>query len=464
MDYDVVIVGAGPAGYLAGIRMAQLGANVLVLDKEGVGGECLNYACIPSKTLVYYASLFSRYLKLSRSGLFKGSIDIDLDILQDIKAKVVRTLTGGVSHLFKVNGVKYRRAEVKRILEDGVIIDRDGVDERIKADNIVLATGSRPIELPNSPFDHVNILNSRDALNLRTLPTTLLIVGGGAVGVEVGSYYNMLGCKVIIVELLDRLLPFMDRDIGNRLERELKKKGVSIYTSTHVKTISMRYGHVYVELENDTGTKSIAVDKVVVAIGRYPNTEGLGLTELGVKLDNKGFVIVDERQRTSVDNIYAVGDVTGPPMLAHKAYWEGLNVAETLFGDGPITPPKHYPFIVFSKPEVFSIGYSEEEASDLYGKVLVGRFPFSALGRAVSEGCREGFIKVVADPSSERVLGIHIVGYRASIYSAAASVIVENSMTLDEIDGTLFPHPTYGEGLWEAIRNASNKSLHTVNR
>ncbi len=463
MRYDVVVIGAGPGGYLAGIRIAQLGGKVLVIDKDGVGGECLNYACIPSKTLLYHASLFEKYRELLRKGVFKGEVELDIGRLQDIRERVVKILTGGVRHLFKKNGVEYLKAEAKKVLRERVIVEIDGSEETIDTDNIVLAMGSRPIQLSSLPFDHINILDSRDALRLREVPESILVVGGGAIGVELASYYSMLGSQVTVVELLDHLLPFIDRDISILLEKELSKKGIEILTSSRVKNANVSEGYVEVEVESGEDIKKISVDKVIVAVGRRPNTDELGLKDLGVKMDGKGFIEVDEEQKTSVDNIYAIGDITGPPMLAHKAYWEALNVAETLYGEGPLPTPKHYPYVIFSKPEVLSIGYSYEEAMKRYSEVKIGISPFSALGRATSEGARAGFIKVIVDDKSRKVLGIHVVGEKASVYSSIASLIVGQGLNVDIVDNTVFPHPTYGEGLWEAIRNALMKSLHTEN-
>ncbi len=458
MVYDVVIIGAGPGGYLAAIRIAQYGKKVLVIERDEVGGECLNYACIPSKTLLYHASLYTKTMGLIKKRVFTGMVEIDWQRLQKTRERVVKTLTMGVRHLFEAIGVELLKAEAREIGRDYVTVDIGGDTRKIKFRNLILAMGSSPIPLPNIEFDHVKILNSRDALRLMEKPESLLVVGGGAIGLEIGSLYNMAGTKVTIVELLDRILPFTDREISERLEREMSKKGVRILTSSKVVNVVRDGDWLEVEIEREEGVERIRVEKMVVAIGRKPNTTGLGLEEIGVDMDRKGFIKVDNRQETTVENIYAIGDVTGPPMLAHKAYWEALNVSESLFGDGPLPKPSHYPYVIFSKPEVFSIGVREDEVDG--ERVVVGRFPFSALGRAVTEGSRTGFIKVIINSETKEVLGIHIVGENASIYSSAASLIVERRLGALEIDHTVFPHPTYGEGLWEAVRDAFNRSLH----
>ena len=460
MEYDITIIGAGPAGYLAAIRLAQLGAKVLVIEKEVLGGECLNYACIPSKTLIHYASMYSQYVSLGKTGLFDSIPEINLEVLQGIKERVVKTLTSGVDYLFKVNGVDFLKAVVEKIEEGRIYVSQSLKKGWIKSSNIVIATGSRPRELLSVPFDHENIMTSREALDIKSKPDSLIIIGGGAIGVEIGSLYNMLGTKVTIIELLDRIVPFMDIDISRRLRRELERRHVTIFTAAKVVSSKILDKGVEVFSECSRNINKVFGKKVLVSVGRIPNTGNLGLHELGVNMDKNGFIEVDEKQKTNIEGIYAIGDVAGPPLLAHKAYWEGLNLAESLYGEGPLTRPSHIPYIVFSKPEALSIGLTEKEARKSLNKFLVGRFPFTALGRAISEFSTSGVIKVIANKQNMRIVGIHIIGDHASVYSAIASLIVENEIKIDEVDKTMFPHPTYGEGLWEAIRNSLKKSIH----
>ena len=463
MEYDITIIGAGPAGYLAAIRLAQLGAKVLVIEKEVIGGECLNYACIPSKTLIHYASMYSQYVSLGKTGLFNSIPEINLDALQDIKKKVVKTLTSGVNYLFKVNGVDFLKAVVEKIEEGRIYISQPFFKGWIKSSNIVIATGSRPRKLLPVSFDHEKILTSREILDIRSKPDSLIVIGGGAIGVEAGSLYNMLRTKVTIIELLDRIVPFMDLDISRRLRRELERRNITIFTAAKVVSSKILDNGVEVSFERYRDINKVFGEKVLVSVGRVPNTGNLGLRKLGVNMDKNGFIKVGERQETNIKGIYAIGDVAGPPLLAHKAYWEGLNLAESLYGEGPLTRPSYIPYVVFSKPEALSIGLTEKEARKSLNGFLVGRFPFTALGRAISEFSTSGVIKVIADKQNMRIVGIHIIGEHASAYSAAASLIVENGIKIDEVDKTMFPHPTYSEGLWEAIRNLLKKSLHIKN-
>lgn len=459
----MIVIGAGPAGYLSAIRLAQLGAKVLVIEKEVIGGECLNYACVPSKTLVHYASLYDKYAALVKTGLFDDTPRINLEVLQEIKNNIVKKLTDGVDYLFKVNGVDFLRGVAEKIEENRVYVNHGSKRGWIRSNNIIIATGSRPRELLSVPFNHYNILNSREILSLRKSINSLIVIGGGAVGVEVSSLYNMLGVNVSIIELLDRIVSFMDLDISRRLRRELERKGIKVYTMARVSSSRITGDDVKIVFETFKGSKVLACEKVLVSIGRVPNTDKLGLEELDMNIDDNGFIEVNRRQETNIKGIYAIGDVTGPPLLAHKAYWEGLNIAESLYGEGPIRIPNHIPYLVFSKPEALSVGVTEKEARENIDKLLIGRFPFTALGRAIAESSLYGMIKVIADGKSERIVGIHIVGENASVYSAISSLIVENRLKISEVDNTMFPHPTYGEGLWEAVRNIFKKSIHIKN-
>ena len=463
MEYDVVIIGAGPAGYLAAIRLAQLGVKTLVIEKEVIGGECLNYACIPSKTLIHYASLYSRYVSLAKTGLFDTIPNLNMEVLQEIKRRVVKILTSGVDYLFKVNGVDLLKGIVEKVEEGRIYVDAYLKKGWIKSDNIVIATGSRPRSLLSVPFDHKNILTSREALDIKNIPKSLIVIGGGAIGVEVGSLYNMLGSNVTVIELLDRIVPFMDLDISRRLRRELERRSIKIFTTAKVVSSKILNNMVEVVFETFKGSNKVVGDKVLVSVGRVPNTDGLGLSELDMDMNESGFIKVDKMQKTSVEGIYAIGDVAGPPLLAHKAYWEGLNLAESLYGEGPLNKPRHIPYVVFSKPEALSIGFNEKDIRKNLDKFLIGRFPFTALGRAISESSTAGVIKVIVDGRDMKIIGIHIVGEHASAYSAVSSLIVENGLKIDEIDKTIFPHPTYGEGLWEAVRNSLKKALHIKN-
>lgn len=461
-EYDVVIIGAGPAGYLAGIRLGQLGAKVAVVEKENVGGECTNYACIPIKTLIHYLSVYQKVNKLSELGLFDRPIKVNVEALNEIKNAIVKKLTVGILHLLKANKVDVVIGEAVAV-DDNKVLVKNGTESRwLRGTYIIVATGSKPKVLPILPFDCQRVISSREAVRKIEALSSVAIVGGGAVGIELASLYSLLNVNVTIVEVLERIGYFLDKEISNVLERELRRAGVNIYTSTEVVDAKTFDDKVELALNQRGEFRTITVDKVIVAVGRDPNVSVQGLRNLGVEFTDSGFIKVDSTQRTTNKNVFAIGDITGPPFLAHKAYWEGLNVAEFLFGEGLINIPREIPIVLFSKPEVLSVGVGEEEAKNRYGEVLVGRFPFAALGKAVAEGATVGLIKVIALPQTEEIIGIHIVGECASEYAGIASLIVENRLTLYEVDKTMFPHPTYSEGIWEAVKAARNEPLHMV--
>jgi dihydrolipoamide dehydrogenase len=464
MDYDVVIVGAGPAGYMAAIRLGQLGKKVIVIDGDRLGGECLNYACIPSKTLLHYAFHYKKMRDLYRLGLYDSEPSIDIDVLRKIKDDVIDTLVKGLSHIFELYNIEFLNGFVYKVEENTVYVRDSHGSSKVSGDNVVIAVGSRPIELPQARFDNINILSSRDALNIRSIPESIAVIGGGGVGVEIASLYRMLGSEVYVIELLDRLLPFTDKDIGSRLQRAFKTEGINVYTSSRLDRVRVGDGHLILDISRGSGGSRLSVEKCVVVVGRESNADALNLVDIGIELDDKGFILVDEKQETSVSGIFAIGDVTGPPLLAHKAYWEALNFVESLYGDGPLNKPSHFPLVIFSKPEVLTIGYSEEEARELYGDIFVSKIPLGVVGRAVAEGYKYGFIKVVAEPKRYGVVGIHVLGYNASVYSSIASMVVENELTIYDIEKIVFPHPSYGEGLWEACRKFLGRAIHFTRR
>ena len=452
-EYDVIIVGAGPGGYLSAIRMAKLGAKVLVLDGNRVGGECLNYACIPSKTLLTYLSS----LESAHELLNKECMDVDYDVLRSIRDDVVEKLVRGIEHIFKRLGVVYRNEEAISITDHIV----STASEVYRGEYIVLATGSKPRELPGVPFDGEYVWSSRDALKLPRRVRSICIVGGGAAGLEIASIYNLLGAEVYVVELLDRIAPFMDSDISRRLKRLLSRSGIKIHTGSKVDEVAVVDGGVKVKIVSSEGNaSSLECDALVVTIGRVPNL-GIGGDVSRLSKTREGYVIVDEYMRTSIDYIYAVGDVTGPPLLAHKAYWDALTVSEYLFGSGKINRPKVVPYVIYSIPGAFSVGLGEEESRLKGIDCVTHTFPLSGLGSSRIIGGDQGFVKVVCDDSG-RVLGIHGVSNKVTELVGVACVAVELGLSIDELANVMFPHPTYSEAYWELFNLGLGRGLHHI--
>lgn len=452
-EFDVIVVGAGPGGYLTAIRLAKLGAKVLVFDRDRVGGECLNYACIPSKALINYLSSLEYVCNV----LGRDSLDIDWDGLRSHRDSVVESLVKGVTHIFKRLGIVYRNEEVVSIAEHKVYIRGGDV---YRAENVVLATGSRPRVLPNIPFNNY-VWSSRDALKLPRKIRSLCIVGGGAAGLEIASIYNLLGAEVHIVEVMDRLAPFMDHDIGRRLRSLFSRRGIKTYLSSRVDRVEFVDGraNIYI-LSNDGSCSRLVCDAIVVAIGRDPYLDITGDIE-ELERDEAGYVIVNESMGTNIEYIYAVGDVAGPPLLAHKAYWDALTVSDYLYGSGEISRPSNIPYVIYSTPGAFSIGLSEAEARVEGIDFETYVFPLSALGSSALYGGDPGFLKIICGIDG-RVLGIHGVSKKITELVGIASIITQLGLKIDELADIIFPHPTYSEAYWELFNQAFGRDLHKI--
>jgi dihydrolipoamide dehydrogenase len=372
----------------------------------------------------------------------------------------IESLVRGIEVLFKNYNIDYFKGEVTYVGRNFVIADIDGDSKRFESRNIVLATGSRPISIRGLEYDGKRIISNRELVNLDHIPHDVLIIGGGAVGLEAATYLHYLGSQVSLIEMLEHILPSADREISRRLQAILKRKGVKVFTGTVVSSAEKTDHSIDVTLESKGRSWKVETDMIIVAAGRSPNTGINGLRQVGIEMDRHGYIRVKDNQETNVKGIYAIGDITGPPLIAHKASWEGLNVAEYIGRKRVLRRPKYFPLVVFSKPEVLMIGMTEEEARERYGDVMVGKFPMSALGisKAISEDL--GFIKVIVKPDSREVIGIHIISEYASVYSGIASLIVEMGLSIDEVSQLVFPHPTFSEGLWEAIEAVDKRSIH----
>ncbi len=457
-EYDLIVIGTGPGGYHAAIRAAQLGLKTLAVEKGEVGGVCLNVGCIPTKALLHAAKVKKLARSAAEFGLSLKEEGLDLAKLAAWRDQVTKKLTGGVEFLFKGNGVELVRGEAKvrspREIEVG--------GERYRAKRLLLATGSRPIELPEFPFDEERVLSSTGALKIeRGIPEKLLVLGAGAIGLEFASIYRAFGSEVVVVELMDQILPGADPEAANVLARNLKRAGIEIKTRTKAEGFKESEKGLEVLLSGPKGEETLVVDRILVAVGRRPNSEGLA--ELGLALDEKGFVVADERMQTSVPGVFAIGDLRGTPLLAHKAMKEGIVAAEVAAGK-PSAFDQQIPSVVYTDPEYASVGMTEAEAKEKGIAVQVGKFPYAANGRALTRQEKDGFVKVVADAESKVVLGVEIVGPEASELIAEAALAVEMGALADDLELTIHPHPTLSESLMEAAANLEKSAIHILNQ
>lgn len=461
---DSVIVGAGPGGYVAGIRLGQLGKDVLVIEKEYLGGVCLNVGCIPSKALINASHMMDKFHIANEMGFsVNNDVSVDMNKLQDWKNKVVKKLTGGIGSLFKAN-------KVKHIYGNAVFKDKNHIEvtssegtKLVEFNNCIIATGSSAIEIPGFKFDEQRILSSTGALNLNVVPKHLVVIGGGYIGLEIGTYLLKLGAKITVVEATPNLLPVMDQELVNIVSRKLKKKGAEILLETKAKEAKVTDNGVIVTVVDKQGLeRNIEADYVMVTVGRRPNTKDIGLENIGIDLD-RGFIKVDKKQKTNIDNIYAIGDVVGGYMLAHKASKEGIVAAEVIAGHKAEMDFYAMPAVVFTDPEIASVGMTEKEAIDKGHKVKTGKFPFAALGKALASGESEGFVKVIMDSESENLLGLHIVGNEASSLISEGALAIEMGATIEDLALTIHPHPTLPESIMEAAEAAMGKAIHITN-
>jgi dihydrolipoamide dehydrogenase len=469
-SYDVVIIGAGPGGYVAAIRAAQLGMKVACVEKRGaLGGTCLNIGCIPSKALLHSSQRYAEARHdLSEHGIATGDVRLDLERMMARKDRVVRDLTKGVEFLFKKNKVEYARG-AGRIVEPGhVEVDRadgdgDGKVRSLKAKNIVIATGSDTMLLPGMTIDETSIVTSTGALSLLQVPTHLIVIGAGVIGLELGSVWSRLGSKVTVLEFFDHILPGMDREITTQTQRVLTKQGLEFKLSSKVTGAKKTKSGVTVDFEPADGSgqpSKLEGDVVLVAIGRKPYTEGLGLDELGVKRDERGFIQVDERFQTTVPGIYAIGDCVPGPMLAHKAEEDGIVCVEMLAGQSGHVDYNRVPYVVYTWPEVAGVGRTEEELKAAGLDYRVGVFPFQANSRSRATGDTDGLVKILADARSDQVLGVHILGPMAGDLIMEAVVAMEFGATSEDIARTVHHHPGMGEAVKEAALATDGRAIH----
>lgn len=466
-ELDAIVLGGGPGGYVCAIRLGQLGQKVACVEAEEYGGVCLNWGCIPSKALIANAHLWHKAQHAAATGIAFTGASLDVPKMQGWKNGIVKKLTSGIRTLLKGNGAAVVEGTGRLVDARTVeVTGKDGATRRLTAKKgIVVATGSATIQIPGFDFDGERVIGAREAVSLQAVPRRLVVIGGGVIGLELGSVYQTFGAELTVVELTGNLLPGLDEECVKVVERSLTKRGAKILKHTKAEGVTHEAdGSLTVRVTQGTERLSLACDVVLVAVGMRPRSRGIGLEELGVAIDDRGFVKTDDQCRTSVPGIYAIGDVSGAPMLAHKASKEGEVCAEVIAGHAAGKDWVTIPGIVFTDPEIASVGLTAAQAEAAGHTVKVGKFPFAALGRAMSIGETDGLVKVVRDAKDDRVLGIHIAGPSASDLISEAALALELGASAEDLALTVHPHPTLGESLMEAAAAARGAAIHVVNR
>jgi dihydrolipoamide dehydrogenase len=467
--FDVIVIGAGPAGYVAAIRCAQLGLNTACVEewvgkdnKPALGGTCLNVGCIPSKALLESSHYYEMSQhELAEHGVNPTGVKLDLKKMLARKDKVVQDLTGGIAQLFKANKITWLQGRGK--IKTGKQVEvkpASGKTETYEADNIIIATGSSPIEIKAAPYTDGLIVDSTGALEFNEVPKKLGVIGGGVIGLELGSVWRRLGSEVTVLEAMDDFLVMADRQIANESLKIFKKQGLDIRLGTRVTATKVKGKQVEIEYQDKTGTHKTTVDKLIVAVGRRPNTTGVFDSETGLLLDERGFINVDEQCRTNLPGIYAIGDVVRGPMLAHKGSEEGIMVAEVIAGNQGHVNYNTIPSVIYTHPEISWVGKTEEELKSSATPYNVGTFPFIATGRARATGETAGLVKILAERKTDRVLGVHIVGAHSSEMIAQAVIAMEFSASAEDLAMTVFAHPTLSEAMHEAALSVHGRPIH----
>ncbi len=464
-SFDVVVIGSGPGGYIAAIRASQLGLKAACIEKDStLGGTCLNVGCIPSKALLHASEVYDHTSHgIEQFGVKVKGVELDLAAMMDHKKKVVSSNTDGIAFLFKKNKVTHIKGTGSIKAKGQVeVTGADGKKSTLAAKNIIIATGSEPASLPGIDIDEKRVVSSTGALELPKVPKHLVVIGGGYIGLELGSVWRRLGSQVTVVEYLDRITPGMDGEVSKQFARILKKQGIDIKTGTKVTGVKSTKTTATVSVEPAKGgdAEDIKCDYVLVSVGRKPYTAGLGLEGAGVKLDDKGRVEIDNHFKTSVDGIYAIGDVVAGPMLAHKAEEEGVACAEIIAGKAGHVNYDVIPGVVYTSPEVASVGKTEEQLKEEGVEYKSGKFPFMANGRAKANGDTEGFVKILADAKTDKVLGVHIIGAMAGTMIAEAALAMEFDASSEDIALTCHAHPTHPEAMKEAALAVHGRTLN----
>lgn len=461
IETDTIVIGAGPGGYVAAIRAAQLGQKVTIVEKEHVGGVCLNVGCIPSKALISASHRYHDALHSDSLGIKAENVTVDFSKVQSWKESVVKKLTGGVSTLLKANKVEIVKGEAYFVDAHTVRVMDEKSAQTYTFKNAIIATGSRPIEIPAFKFSK-RVLNSTGALALEEVPEKLVVIGGGYIGTELGNAFANFGTKVTILEGGDEILPNFEKQMSSIVKRNLKKKGAEIFTNALAKGVEEKEDGVVVTYEVKGEEKTIEADYVLVTVGRRPNTDELGLEQVGIELTEKGLIKIDKQCRTNVPNIYAIGDIVPGPQLAHKASYEGKIAAAAIAGQPDEIDYLAIPAVVFSDPELATVGYTEQQAKDEGIEIVAAKFPFAANGRALSLDSTDGFLKLITRKEDGLVIGAQIAGPGASDMIAELGLAIEAGVTAEDIAMTIHAHPTLGEITMEAAEVALGTPIHIV--
>jgi dihydrolipoamide dehydrogenase len=461
---QVVVIGAGPGGYVAALRLAQLGKDVILVDKgPRLGGVCLNVGCIPSKALIHAADLSWEVQHAAAMGLSVEGVSIDLPKLVAWKDGIVERLTGGIDFLCSKNGVEVVYGTARFASDRSLSVSTEDGQGEVEFQQAVIATGSEAMQLPGLRFDGRRVVGSSEVLSLNEVPDRLAVIGAGYIGLELGTVYAKLGSKVTVVEFLPEIVPGLDRDVAKALQRQLKKLGVKLLLEHRAESFVDGDEPALVTTGPDGAEVRVPADLVMMSVGRVPRSRDLGLETIGVATDDKGFITVDDRQRTNVPGIYAIGDVTGGALLAHKAYQEAKVAAEVIAGEPAAFDSVAIPAVIYTDPEVAWTGMTEREAQDAGHAVRTGTFSFKASGRAMTLDATDGFIKVIADAESRQLLGVTAVGRGVSELMGEATLALEMGAFLEDVGLTIHPHPTMSEAFQEAIEAALGKAVHQVN-
>ena len=467
-NFDVVVVGAGPGGYVAAIRSAQLGKKTAIVEREYMGGVCLNVGCIPSKALISAGHFLHRLShQAAEMGIqVKGDVSVDMTQTQKWKQGVCERMAGGVEQLLKGNGVTIIRGEASFKTANELTVKTASASEAVTAKNFIIATGSRPIEVPGFKFDEKTILSSTGGLALNELPKNLIVIGGGYIGLEIGSMMANFGSKVTVVEATKGLLVGLaDPECVQVVQRRMKKAGIEIMLEAKAKSWVKSGSGVELTLDVAGKEQKIKGDKILVTVGRKPNSDQANLKGIGLATDERGFVTVNAQRRTSLPHIFAIGDIACQPMLAHKASYEGVMVAEVIAGQNRVYDAKTVPSVIFVEPEIAAAGWTEDECKQNgHSDLKIGKFPFAANGRAVSLMETDGFVKIIADAKTHVVLGVHIVGPEASNLISEAVLAIEMGARLEDIALSIHPHPSLGETMMEAAEATLGHAIHIIQK
>lgn len=457
----LVVVGGGPGGYVAAIKAAMLGAEVTLIEKESMGGTCLNYGCIPTKTLIACSETIEYVEAAKKFGVnIEGEVKNDFNYMFDRKDKIVKQLVGGIEYLLEQRGVKVVRGFGKLLSNKSVeVAKQDGTKEIVEADKIVIATGSVPVVPGFFKYDGKIVITSDEVLGLKTLPKSMIIVGGGPIGCEIGQFFAKLGTEIKIVEMIDHLIPTEDEDVAKILQRSFKQDKIKFYVADSIKSVDVKDGKVFAGLGSE---KTLEAELMLVCVGRRPNTAGIGLEELGVTLE-RGKIVVNDKLETSLDGVYAIGDVLSTPALAHVASKEGIVAVMNALGKEKKMDYKAWPRCIFTSPEVSSVGFTEKQLKDNKTEYKVGKFDFRGLGKAQAIGKLQGFVKVITDMDNV-IIGAAIIGTHASDLLAELTLAVHYGLTSEQVGDVIHPHPTLSEAIMEACHDVNGECVHNAKK